>query len=477
MNYAEHIANLEATREAKAKRMKEIQQKAIDEGRSKDTAEKEEFDTLDGEIKTLDSDIADVRKLKGIEDADKSTAKPVDDKAKRTTKATETGIKTVQAKDTTKLDPGIAFARLARVKGLASVGEIKGIRFPNDPLAVAKMVYPQDEQLIETIEKGNVLAANTLTGSTTWAGNLINEGGAAFADFVEYLRPRTLVGQISDRLRRLPFDTPVLVQGTGGTGKWVKEGAAKPLTQWTYTRTNMKPLKVAAIAVATKETLMRSSIAADTLLRDELVRAIGATIDTTFMSEDAAVTDESPAGILVNGTAVSVSSGTTVADIRCDIAAFLTAFAEDNLSLAGAFWVMSERTAIALSLVANEVGNAAFPGITPTGGTFAGLPVFVSSYVANDSTGSTVALIKGDEIFLGDEGGVQVSMSDQASLLMTDDAEDNHDSTTPTPSQVVSLWQTNSVGFLVERFINFQKRRNAAVAYATVGWTACGTPS
>lgn len=222
---------------------------------------------------------------------------------------------------------------------------------------------------------------------------------------------------------------------------------------------------------------MRASIAADTLLRDELARSVAQAIDSKFISDDASVTDESPAGILTNGTQVSVSGGTTVADIRCDIAAFLTAFAEDNLSLAGSFWVMSERTAIALSLVANEVGNAAFPGVTPTGGTFAGLPVFVSGNVPNDSTGSVVALVKGDEIFLGDEGGVQVSMSDQASLLMTDDANANHDSTTPTPTTVVSMFQTNSVAFLVERFINFQKRRNAAVAYATVGWTACNPNS
>jgi DNA-binding transcriptional regulator YdaS (Cro superfamily) len=474
VNYAEHIANLEATREAKAKRMKEIQQKAMDEGRSKDQGEKEEFDTISDEIKALDADLADVRKLKALEDADKSTAKPVDGSAKAKAKASETGIKTLQVKDTTKLEPGLSFARHARVKALAHLGMVGGLR---DELSVAKRVYPDDANLIETIEKGNVVAANTLTGSSTWAGNLINEGGVAFADFVEYLRPRTLLGQISDRLRRLPFDTPVLVQGSAGSAGWVKEGAAKPLTQWTYTRTKLAPLKVAAIAAATKETLMRASIAADTLLRDELARSVAQAIDSKFISDDASVTDESPAGILTNGTQVSVSGGTTVADIRCDIAAFLTAFAEDNLSLAGSFWVMSERTAIALSLVANEVGNAAFPGVTPTGGTFAGLPVFVSGNVPNDSTGSVVALVKGDEIFLGDEGGVQVSMSDQASLLMTDDANANHDSTTPTPTTVVSMFQTNSVAFLVERFINFQKRRNAAVAYATVGWTACNPNS
>src|SRR5690606_35156476 len=112
--------------------------------------------------------------------------------------------------------------------------------------------------------------------------------------------------------------TPVLIQGSGGSAAWVKEGAAKPLTKWTYTRTKLAPLKVAAIAAATKETLMRASIAADTLLRDELARAVGAAVDTTFISDDAAVTDESPAGILEGVMPLSLSGGTTVADIRCD---------------------------------------------------------------------------------------------------------------------------------------------------------------
>src|SRR5690606_2997115 len=154
--------------------MKEIQQKAMDEGRSKDQGEKEEFDTISDEIKALDADLADVRKLKALEDADKSTAKPVDGSAKAKAKASETGIKTLQVKDTTKLEPGLRFARYTRVKALAHLGVVGGLR---DELSVAKRVYPDDANLIETIEKGNVVAANTLTGSTTWAGNLINEGG------------------------------------------------------------------------------------------------------------------------------------------------------------------------------------------------------------------------------------------------------------------------------------------------------------
>lgn len=463
--FLEQVADLKATREANMKKMREVAQKSVDEGRSMDTAEAEQFDTLEGEIKRLDADIARLSRLAEI---DKASAKPVSDEHERDQPAHGGAARVpVTVKSAQNLEPGIAFARVARVKALAHTGMLE----TSDQLQIAKKVYPGDERLIAALtNKAAVEAANTM--SPTWAGNLINEGGVAFADFVEYLRPRTLLGRISDRLRRLPFDTPVLIQGSGATASWVKEGAAKPLTEWSYTRTKLTPLKVAAIAAATKETLMRASVAADTLLRDELARAVGATIDGTFVSDVAPVTDESPAGILYGTSPLTLSGGTDSDAVRADVALILNAFVLANLSLAGAFWVMPERMAIALSLMQNPLGQPAFPGVNFEGGTFFGLPVFVTSYADTDSNGSVVALIKGDEIFLGDEGGIQVSMSDQASLLM--DSAPSMNSTTPTEAQLVSLWQTNSVGFLVERFINFTKRRAQAVAWGRVNWEAGG---
>lgn len=472
--YAKQIADLQATRKSKSDRMKAIQDKATEQSRTLDAGEQEEFDTLKGELSVIDKNIGNLRDLEAIEkaeEADAATAKPVDDNAARS-RTVATVRAPAEPKDTTKLEPGIGFARLARVKALANLGQINGVTFPRDEMAVAKMLYPNDEKLIHTIERAAVPAASTL--SSTWAGNLINEGGVAFADFVEFLRARSLFGQIADRFRNLPFDTPVLVQGSGGVAQWVKEGDAKPLTQWTYTRAKLTPLKVATIAAATKETLMRASVAADTFLRDELARAVNARIDGTLISTDAAVADESPAGLL-NGTSATVLTGDgTVQGIRCDIATMLKELVGDNLTVSGAFWVMPETTAIDLSMATNEVGAPAFPGVTPTGGTLAGLPVFTSQYVPSPTAGPVVALIKGDEIFLGDEGGIQVSMSDQASLQM-DNAPTQSSIGTPTATSVVSMFQTNSVAFLVERILNWQKRRAAAVVWANVNWDACGS--
>src|SRR5690606_34474042 len=224
-----------------------------------DTGEQEQFDTLKGEVGAIDKNIANLRDLDAMQkadDDDAATAKAVSDEGKRQGAVNVTRANPAEAKSTEKLDKGISFARAARVKALAFTGQA-GTR---DEKEIAQNMYPGDESLVKSITKAAVPAANTLAGSATWAGNLINEGGAAFADFVEYLRERSLYGQISPRFRNLPFDAPVLVQGSGGTAQWVKEGEAKPLTNWTYTRAKISPLKVAAIAAATKETDRKSVV-------------------------------------------------------------------------------------------------------------------------------------------------------------------------------------------------------------------------
>ncbi|HFQ8088806.1 TPA: phage major capsid protein [Pseudomonas aeruginosa] len=459
---AQQISAFEATLQEKQARMDELIAKSGEEGTTFDAEQKEEYGTLKVEAEELEIHLGLLRDKQKREAA---AAKAVTDDP-RGAKSLEVkeGIQ-VRAKNTEKLEPGIAFARVARVKALAHIEHM-------DPTQIAKSLYPNDDRLIATLtQKAAVDAANTLNAG--WAANLITDGGTPFADFVEYLRPRTLLGQISDRLRRLPFDTPVLIQASTGSGKWVKEGIAKPLTEWSYTKTNMKPLKVSAIAAATKEMLMRGSVAVDALIRDELARAVGATIDTTFIDPDAAaVADESPASILNGVAPTTLSAGTDYEAVRCDIATLMNAFIASNNTLQGAFWLMPETLAVQLSQMVNPLGQPAFPGITYQGGTLGGIPVFTSSYVGTDSNGSVLALVKGDEIFLGDEGGIQVSMSDQASLVM-DSAPTMNSAGTPVPAQVVSMWQTNSVAFLVERFINWQRRRFVSVAWGYVNYSAC----
>ena len=72
-----------------------------------------------------------------------------------------------------------------------------------------------------------------------------------------------------------------------------------------------------------------------------------------------------------------------------------------------------------------------------------------------------MVILNANDIYFADEGGIAVDMSREASLEM--DNAPSHDSTTPTESSLVSLWQTNSVGFRAERTLNWARRRAEAV--------------
>ena len=91
------------------------------------------------------------------------------------------------------------------------------------------------------------------------------------------------------------------------------------------------------------------------------------------------------------------------------------------------------------------------------GGTFQGLPVIVSQYVGNQ-----LVLVNAPDIYLADDGGVAVDMSREASLEMQSDP--TGDSVNGTGTELVSMFQTNSVAIRAERWINWKRRRTAAVA-------------
>ncbi|MGU2118665.1 phage major capsid protein [Pseudomonas aeruginosa] len=466
---AEQIAEFEATRVTKAAEMEAIMAKAAEAGETLDAEQSEQFDTLQAEIAAIDKHIG---RLKQMQKAQAANAKPVTEEAgaQRMANVKALDFKEVQvrAKNTQKLEPGIAFARAAKCLALGHLEH-------RDAIGIAKSLYDGQDSIIAAtqrlVTKAAVAAATT--SDATWAGPLVGDETSVFADFVEYLRPQTILGRFGTNgipsLRRVPFRVPLIGQTSGGDGYWVGEGQAKPLTKFDFERKTLEPLKVANIAVATMEVIRDSSPSADVIIRDQLAAALRERLDIDFIDPaKAAVAGVSPASIL-NGVAGIPSSGNTADDVRADIRALFNAFIAANNAPTSGVWLMPATTALALSLMQNPLGQAEFPGISMTGGTLFGLPVIVSEYIPTASAGAVVALVNASDIYLGDEGGVDLSMSTEASLQM-DNAPDNP---TTASTVLVSLWQRNLVGFRAERAINWARRRASAVAYLTgVNWGA-----
>ncbi len=445
---AEQIAALEASRQSKAARMAEVMQKSMDEGRSTDKAEQEEFDTLEQEVGAIDGDL---KRLRSLEKAQALSAKPVvanqikssDDGA-----AARAGVIIKAAKP----EPGIRLARFARCLALAR-------KQHRDIVAVAEEQYGTRDPDLLGVVKAAVIASNT----TTDAALIGNEGG--WADFVEFLRPQTIIGRFGaggiPALTQIPFRVPLITEASESTAYWVGEGKAKPMTKPSWTRTELSPLKIATIAAATMEQIRDSSPSGEVLIRNSIGKAIIKRQDLSFIDPSNAGSAGVSAASILNGIAGLITSGADADAVRADVGAIMGAFVTANNPLMSGVWIMSAQRALRLSLMVNALGQREFAGITMRGGTFFELPVITSQYVADD----VVALVNAEDIYLGDEGGIEIDMSTEASLEMMDNPTGDAKAATPVAAELVSLWQTNSVGFRAERTINWMRRRASAVAW------------
>lgn len=454
-SYAERIAAFEETLAAKRAEMVEIMDEAEEATRTLTAEEKDAYDALETEV----AEVRDhIKRLKVLQADAAQKATPVGDVRNAADADVVRGGGIAAVVKAPKSEPGIRMARYIRSIYLAKSGN-------RDLLSVTQEEYGQRDPSVVDMVKAAVIASNT----TTDAALIGNEGG--WADFVEYLRPQTVLGRFGTdgipNVTRVPFRVPLITEATESAAYWVGEGKAKPLTKATWTRTEMSPLKVATIAVATMEQLRDSSPAAEGLIRASLTAAVAKRIDQSFIDPtNSGSAGVSPAGIL-NGVSATTSSGNDADAIRADVAAVMGAFAAANNPLTSGVWIMSASRALYLSLMVNALGQPEFPGLSMRGGTFQGLPVLISNY----TDANIVALVNAADIYLADEGGVAVDMSTEASLQMMDNPTQDSIAATPVATDLVSLWQTNSVGFRAERTLNWMRRRATAVAWLdSVDW-------
>lgn len=358
---------------------------------------------------------------------------------------------------------GIDFANVVRCLGLG-----------NGNILMAQQIAEQHfagTPAIASVLKGAVPAGSVNSG--TWGHQLVGAETAVYGDFVDYLRPQTIIGKFGAKgipaLTKLAFRVPVISQTAGGAGFWVGEGKPTPLTALAFNRTTLDPLKLATISVATVELLRDSSPAADALIRNSLTNALKEAEDRAFIDPaNAGIPDVSPASILHDVTPIP-ATGTDAGGVREDIKKLFLAFLAAHNPPTSGVWIMPTSIGLSLGLMRNELGQLEFPGISMFGGTLEGLPVICSDYVPMTSDGAYVALVNASDIYLGDDGGIEIDISKEASLQMLDNP--TNDSVTPVATQMVSMFQTSSVAFKAMRTINWSRRRPSAVQYLSgVTW-------
>jgi HK97 family phage major capsid protein/HK97 family phage prohead protease len=459
---SEQIIDFTNTRAEKAARMLNIMEAAGETGETLDEAQQQEYDGLDGELKAIDDHLERLRKAEKLSIATSRVVEGLSADAGTISRGTGGQVVTSMRRN---LPPGIEFTRYAMC-----LLQAKGS--PEMALRIAENRYP-DEQRVQNVLKAAVAAGTTT--DPTWAGALTQYVDFA-GDFINYLRPETIIGKFGTNgippLRAIPFNVRVKRQTSGGEAYWVGEGRPKPLTSFDFDTVTLRWAKIANIAVLTDEQVRFSSPNAETAVRSALAEAIAAREDITFIDPAVtAIADTRPASI-TNGASSHASSGSDADAVRNDVGTLMGALAAAHLPYSQAVWIMNSANAIQLFLMQNALGQPEFGGMTATGGMFMGRPVIVSDHIASTGSpgSSIVVLMIPNEVYLADDGQVMVDASREASLQM-DDAPTNASTSgspqTPTPTSVVSMFQTNSVAIRAERYINWARRRDAAVQYLT----------
>ena len=240
----------------------------------------------------------------------------------------------------------------------------------------------------------------------------------------------------------------LLPKGVADPGPtWIAEGAAIPLARWTSSTTSAPSAGFRVMVAVSKDLLTIGDARARNYV---LARSMRGLIkgDNTIIDANAASAAR-PAGLLWNRS--TVGGGSPDDDLRIALEQ-LYASVTDGEAVRPVF-VLSGRAALYLL----STGLQAFRDLSLTGGRIGGAPVVIAP-----EAGANLILIDAAQLVIHD-GGLEVGSSLHAAVQM-DDAPTMH-AVTPTATNVVSAFQTNTAVLRCTRFLSWALLDPDAVAF------------
>lgn len=439
MTLQEHINKIKETINDTKKKISGVMEKCLKDGKTPEGDDEATIKSYEADLENLNLN------LKRLEDLQKSQAEwegsttPVQGQNVQQAKDSAEGKKPVTAKSN--LEKGIGLAMVVRAKLVSThLAKSQGEFVSSSDILKS---WGAPEQVLNV--------AKAVVGTTTDPDySALTDTQNLVSEFIDLLRPRTIIDQMQG-FRRVPFNVTIPTKTGGSIVNWVGEAKPKPLTSLKFGKTNLGFAKIAGIVPFSDELSRFSNPNVDRMVRDDLGDTIVQFMNDQFIDPSKAETTESPASILHDATKI-VASGITADQIRADLRKLRGTFIAANLSLSGAYYVMSETMASFLADLTDALGNPYFKGMdAPVGSkVLNGLPV-----VESEMAGKLIALIKPSEILLADDGGIDLSVSNEATLTYTDGSDEVS----------FNLWQNNMIAIRAERYVRWKPRRAQAAAY------------
>lgn len=464
MKLAEQIKALEDDIKRKTDAMIAIQTKASGESRTKDDSEKEEFDRLDEEIKTLKEELADLKKLEAHE---VTKAAPAEGKTQKDAEVSRGNREERIFFNNQRAEKGLGFAHAMMCLAVSKESGIPAVE-------LAKEHYSYDDRIAALCKNMRIKAAvaGGVPSASAWAGSLMNPQDLV-SEFVSYMWAGAILGRLQ-RIRRVPFNYKIPRQTGASSANWTGAGKPAPVSKLELDQITIGYTSLTGLVYIAKQNLRFAHIDSERLIRDDMAGSLRTLADTDFVDPANSGTANIKPASITNGLTPVNPSGTDGDAATVDIKNVIQKIVNANLNPAEVSLIMRGDMALGLSTLKNALGQFEFPDLGPAGGTLLKLPVIPSNSV---KPGDIIAVHE-PSIYAALDDQVMIEMSGDASIEALDGSleQDGTDGTGSPTAGMISMFQTRMMAFLAEMYANWVVSRTNAVATIVAG-NYNGTPT
>ena len=275
----------------------------------------------------------------------------------------------------------------------------------------------------------NIVTKALSANQDTTGGFLVPE--VLSTEIIEYLRPASVMRSMGCRvmpLNNLQMSIPKITGGASAS--YVGENVNISATQQSFGQITLAAKKLAALVPISNELLQVNTIAADQIVREDLVKAMAMREDLAFIRGDG--TANTPKGLLswvdsgnvfsANDT-ISAASAThwSLANVTNDLANCMLLLRKANIPMTNCGWIISPRTEYFLMTIRDSLGNYAFQPEMATGkllrfpyAVTTQIPENLTDTTNSSSAASELYFVNFDDCFIGDAMQVRIDVSNTA---------------------------------------------------------------
>ena len=358
--------------------------------------QKGDFDTLDAEVQVLDVEIkandAEIERFERIEKYKASQAKPF-------VPAYEPD-RIVPAEAKAPKEKGTDFARISKA------------------LIAAKGNALVAAQWAETQAWDNKADIAKALGSSTAVGGGYLVPVEYSSDIIDLLRNQTVVYKAGPQIMPMNGTLEVPKLASGANGGYVGENATRNAEEPTFGNVKLTTKKLMAKVPVSNDLIRNSSPQADMVVRDDIVAGLSVTADAALLRDlgDGAA----PKGLRYWAAAGNQlnTAGTTSANIESDLSDMLGGLQDYNVPMIRCVWFMAPRSFRHLYNLRDANGNLIYPELRGPTPMLYSYPVMTTNQIPTNLGGGTateIYLVDMAQVIIGEEGGIELKISDEAS--------------------------------------------------------------